>query len=130
MYIEHLDVRSILRAKGNPFKKINQTVSGLNDNGIFELRTTFRPTPLYRVLGKKGFAHLTICLAKADYLTQFYRDTEETRFVVDLEGTHRRAVDDSFDPDSMTANHILEVLKNSSEQPQVMILGMDGEVSE
>ena len=139
MYIEHLDVRSILRAKGNPFKRISQTVSDLKDDGIFELRTTFRPTPLYRVLGKKGFTHMTICLGKADYLTQFYRDNEQPRFVVDLRENAKTLTDSSFfdqnnnenngqnnDQNKLNAEDILDAIKKSNEQAQVMVLRDDG----
>jgi hypothetical protein len=87
MYVQHLDVRSILLAKGNPFKRITETVSGLADDGIFELRTTFRPTPLYRYLNKKGFSHATIGLGKADFLSQFYRNTDDPQFVIDVTTT-------------------------------------------
>ncbi|QSO46397.1 DUF2249 domain-containing protein [Alicyclobacillus mengziensis] len=84
MYVKHLDVRSILLAKGNPFTRITETVKDLLNDGIFELRTTFRPTPLYRYLKKKGFSHTTISLGKGDYLTQFYRNTDAFQFVIDI----------------------------------------------
>ena len=113
MYVRHLDVRSILLAKGNPFKRITDTVKDMLDDGIFELRTTFRPTPLYRYLKKQGFSHTTICLGKGDYLTQFYRNTDAFQFVIDI-----RAVESPVLPLVRLVKLVLE----ESEQSSVVVL--------
>ena len=52
-----LDVRPILRAGGEPFEKIMQTISALQPGQGLRLFATFKPTPLLHVLGSKGFTH-------------------------------------------------------------------------
>lgn len=52
-----LDVRPILRAGGEPFEQIMQTIGGLQPGQGLRLLATFKPTPLLHVLGSKGFTH-------------------------------------------------------------------------
>ena len=52
-----LDVRPILRAGGEPFEQIMKAVSGLKPGEGLRLFATFKPTPLFHVLGSKGFTH-------------------------------------------------------------------------
>ncbi len=52
-----LDVRPILRAGGEPFGKIIETVAALGAGTGLRLLATFEPTPLFHVLGSKGFSH-------------------------------------------------------------------------
>jgi uncharacterized protein (DUF2249 family) len=52
-----LDVRPILRAGGEPFQKIMETVADLAGGEGLRLLATFKPTPLLSVLGSKGFSH-------------------------------------------------------------------------
>ncbi|MBX6322760.1 MAG: DUF2249 domain-containing protein [Rhodospirillaceae bacterium] len=52
-----LDVRPILRAGGEPFQKIMETVAGLAPGQGLRLFATFKPAPLLSVLGAKGFSH-------------------------------------------------------------------------
>jgi uncharacterized protein (DUF2249 family) len=52
-----LDVRPILRAGGEPFEKIMQTVATLAPGEGIRLLATFKPVPLLHVLGSKGFTH-------------------------------------------------------------------------
>jgi uncharacterized protein (DUF2249 family) len=52
-----LDVRPILRAGGEPFEQIMQAVGGLKPGEGLRLFATFKPTPLFHVLGSKGFTH-------------------------------------------------------------------------
>lgn len=54
-----LDVRPILRAGGEPFEQIMQTIGGLQPGQGLRLLATFKPTPLLHVLGSKGFTHET-----------------------------------------------------------------------
>lgn len=51
-----LDVRPILRAGGEPFAKIMETVRALAPGQGLRLFATFKPTPLLRVLGSQGFS--------------------------------------------------------------------------
>ncbi len=52
-----MDVRPILRAGGEPFEKIMQAVDALRPGEGLRLLATFKPTPLFRVLGSRGFDH-------------------------------------------------------------------------
>ena len=52
-----LDVRPILRAGGEPFAPIMQTVAALGHAGGLRLFATFKPVPLFSVLGARGFSH-------------------------------------------------------------------------
>ncbi|MBS0399922.1 MAG: DUF2249 domain-containing protein [Proteobacteria bacterium] len=52
-----VDVRPILRSGGEPFGKIMQAVAALGPGEGIRLLATFKPTPLFRVMGSKGFTH-------------------------------------------------------------------------
>lgn len=50
-----LDVRPILREGGEPFSVIMQAVSALAPGQSLRLFATFKPLPLFQVLGARGF---------------------------------------------------------------------------
>jgi uncharacterized protein (DUF2249 family) len=52
-----LDVRPILRAGGEPFQDIMETVAALAPGQGLRLLATFKPEPLLGVLGAQGFSH-------------------------------------------------------------------------
>ena len=52
-----LDVREDIRAGREPFVRIMTVVDALPPDGVLVLRVPFEPVPLYRVLGRRGFAH-------------------------------------------------------------------------
>lgn len=52
-----LDVRPILRSGGEPFQEIMGTVAALRPGEGLRLLATFKPVPLFSVLGAKGFSH-------------------------------------------------------------------------
>lgn len=52
--VVELDVRPYLRQKLEPFQIIMDTVKGLDNDDIFVLHATFKPTPLFGVLKMKG----------------------------------------------------------------------------
>jgi uncharacterized protein (DUF2249 family) len=52
-----LDVRPVLKAGGEPFAAIMETINMLHPGEGLRLRATFKPTPLFAVLGSRGFAH-------------------------------------------------------------------------
>lgn len=55
--VKDLDVRPILRDGGEPFSAIMEAVEGLAEGQALRLLATFKPTPLFAVLGKRGFSH-------------------------------------------------------------------------
>lgn len=52
-----VDVRPVLRAGGEPFGDIMEAVAALQPNQGLRLLATFKPTPLFSVLGSKGYTH-------------------------------------------------------------------------
>ncbi len=70
-----LDVRPILRAGGEPFQQIMQTVAALTAGQGLRLFATFKPVPLFGVLGSKGFSHEATELESGDWEVLF-RPTE------------------------------------------------------
>jgi uncharacterized protein (DUF2249 family) len=66
-----LDVRPILRAGGEPFGKIMEAIAGLRPGQGLRLLATFKPTPLFRVLGSKGFTHEARELGDGDWEVLF-----------------------------------------------------------
>jgi uncharacterized protein (DUF2249 family) len=69
----HLDVREDVRTGREPFARIMAAVDELTPEGVLILRAPFEPVPLYRVLGRRGFAHWTESRAADDWSVWFYR---------------------------------------------------------
>ena len=55
-----VDVRPILRAGGEPFSVIMEAVEGLAPGQGVRLFATFKPIPLFGVMGSRGFSHEAI----------------------------------------------------------------------
>lgn len=72
--IVEADVREDLRAGREPFQRIMAARAEVPDEGALVVRATFEPAPLYRVMGKAGWAHHTERLADDDWRVWFYRD--------------------------------------------------------
>lgn len=68
-----LDVRAAIRRGKEPFDDIMAVVAGLAADQALVLRAPFEPTPLYRVLGARGFAHWSERHADDDWSVWFYR---------------------------------------------------------
>jgi uncharacterized protein (DUF2249 family) len=66
-----LDVRPILRAGGEPFAEIMQAVTGLRPGQGLRLLASFKPVPLFSVLGARGFGHEVRELADGDWEVLF-----------------------------------------------------------
>ena len=66
-----LDVRPILRAGGEPFGKIIETVAALGADTGLRLLATFEPTPLFNELFSKGFSHEARQLDDGDWEVLF-----------------------------------------------------------
>jgi uncharacterized protein (DUF2249 family) len=71
-----LDVREDIRAGREPFARIIAAVAGLPPDGVLILRVPFEPVPLYRVLGRRGFAHWAERHAADDWSVWFFRAAE------------------------------------------------------
>jgi uncharacterized protein (DUF2249 family) len=66
-----LDVRPILRAGGEPFDQIMKAVAALRPGQTLRLLATFKPMPLFALLGAKGFAHEEKELGDGDWEVLF-----------------------------------------------------------
>ena len=77
-----LDVREDLRRGEEPLSKIMAAITELGSRGVLVLRAIFEPTPLYRMLGRRGFTHWTEQLASDDWSVWFYPDL----IVLDVRG--------------------------------------------
>lgn len=66
-----LDVRPILRSGGEPFQQIMETVATLAPEQGLRLFTTFKPAPLFSILGSKGFVHEATELEGGDWEVLF-----------------------------------------------------------
>jgi uncharacterized protein (DUF2249 family) len=69
-----LDVRDAIRRGDEPFAAIMASVGDLEPGQALVLRAPFEPLPLYRVLGRRGFAHWTERHADDDWSVWFYLD--------------------------------------------------------
>ena len=72
-----LDVRPILRAGGEPFEEIMAAVAKLEPAQGLRLLATFKPAPLFSVLGARGFGHEVRELAGGDWEVRFRPRTPE-----------------------------------------------------
>ena len=68
-----LDVRPILRDGGEPFGAIMAAVASLTPEQGLRLYATFKPTPLFQALGKKGFSHEAREIGGGDWEVLFRR---------------------------------------------------------
>ena len=66
-----VDVRPILRAGGEPFSVIMQAVESLEPGQGMRLFATFKPIPLFGVLGSRGFSHEAIELDDGEWEVLF-----------------------------------------------------------
>lgn len=71
--IVELDVRPILQDGGEPLDKIMSTIQEVRDGQVLRLRATFKPTPLFGVLGAKGWSHWIERGEGEDWIIWFYR---------------------------------------------------------
>lgn len=55
--IVELDVREDIKNKLEPFQKIMEAISDLEENDVFILHAPFKPAPLFPVLKGKGFSN-------------------------------------------------------------------------
>ncbi len=75
----HLDVCEVIQRGEEPFARIMAAVNALAADQALVLRVPFEPIPLYKVLGKRGFAHWSECRAADDWSVEFYRDRAPSR---------------------------------------------------
>lgn len=74
--IVELDVRPILEAKKEPFKQIMEAIHSLKNGDQLVLHATFKPTPLMKVLGKKGYQHEAFHIGEKHWKVHFWKEEE------------------------------------------------------
>ena len=91
----HLDVREDIRRGREPLAGILAAVKALAADQALELRVPFEPTPLYDVLGRRGFAHWAERRGPDDWSVIFYRAAGPRRDpeVPATPGHHRTVLD-------------------------------------
>ena len=70
----HVDVREDISRGREPLARIMAALRALTSGQALVLRAPFEPTPLYDVLGRRGFAHRALRHADDDWEVTFYRD--------------------------------------------------------
>jgi len=69
-----VDVREDIRRGHEPLAKIMRAVEHLGTDQVLLLRAPFEPTPLYALLGKRGFGHTTERQGPDDWWVWFHRE--------------------------------------------------------
>lgn len=83
---KELDVRPILRNGGEPFQAIMEAVQSLKPGEGLRLIATFKPEPLFRVMGKRGFSHEATEMGGGDWQVLFTPETDGQTDVAASEG--------------------------------------------
>jgi len=69
----HVDVHDDIARGAEPFPRIMAVVKALGEREALVLRAPFEPTPLYDVLGQRGFSHWTDRHGDGHWSVWFYR---------------------------------------------------------
>jgi uncharacterized protein (DUF2249 family) len=70
-----LDIRPLCAAQCAPLPAILNAVSQLEEGQNFRLIAPFEPTPLYKLLGERGFSHVTRHREDGAFTVTFERET-------------------------------------------------------
>lgn len=81
-----LDVRSVLASGGSPLPMILAKVNELAPGECLRLLVPFEPTPLYRMLAERGWAHIIEPREAEEVAVTFYQRSseEEPEEILDL----------------------------------------------
>lgn len=71
--VTDLDVRELVARGLEPLPVILELADGLEPGRVLHIRSPFQPTPLYSVLGARGFAHRAASFADDDWSSWFWR---------------------------------------------------------
>lgn len=86
-----LDVRPILRNGGEPFQAIMEAVQSLQPGEGLRLLSTFRPTPLFKVMTTRGFSHMATEIEAGDWEVVFTPSDDAARPVAVSRGAEEAA---------------------------------------
>jgi hypothetical protein len=71
--VTDLDVRELMTRGLEPLPLILELADALEPGRVLHVRSPFQPTPLYAVLGERGFDHRTARFADDDWSSWFWR---------------------------------------------------------
>lgn len=116
-----LDVRPILRDGGEPFSVIMQAVAALAPGQSLRLLATFKPIPLFQVLGARGFEPSAREIGNGDWEIIFtpFDKTGQERQAAQAGATSAASGDQWPEPVSELDNRYLE-------PPEPMVRTLEG----
>lgn len=115
--IVELDVREHLRNKMDPFKLIMDHVKKLSKDDLFRLHATFKPTPLLRVMGLKGYVNKAEKLAADHWLVTFVHKSRKDLLNITEDG----AALDTEGADADREPQVYELDNRGLEPPKPMV---------
>lgn len=89
--IVNLDVRPILQSGGEPFSEIMNAIGKTSDDGALKLRATFKPVPLFRVLGNQGWQYWVEYGDGDDWMIWFYKSQDANATAKDISKAELKA---------------------------------------
>lgn len=92
--VVELDVRPQLRNKIEPFQLIMDQVKSLEEDDIFVLHATIRPTPLMGILKLKGLVGISERVDEGHWMTTFVHSKNE-HWLQELASTENSTVETS-----------------------------------
>ncbi|WP_018752473.1 DUF2249 domain-containing protein [Paenibacillus sanguinis] len=124
-----LDVREQLRNKLEPFQLIMDTLKTVEQDDIFVLHATFKPTPLIGLLKMKGFAGKAEMQEKEHWVTTFVHKKHKDWLAQQPEGSveaiiqenRPNASSDAQDCSGEPKQVIIELDNRGLEPPQPMV---------
>lgn len=76
--VKTLDVRPILSAGGEPFGAIMKAIEETPNDGALKLISSFKPAPLFGMLGSKGWQHWIEKAEKDNWVIWFIKTNDKT----------------------------------------------------
>ncbi|GFR38757.1 hypothetical protein PRECH8_20530 [Insulibacter thermoxylanivorax] len=117
--IVELDVREHLRNKWDPFKLIMDHVKELSKDDQFRLHTTFKPTPLLKVMRLKGYVNKAEKLAADHWLVTFVHKSRRDLLNITEDGA---ALDtEGAETDAEREPEVFELDNRGLEPPHPMV---------
>ena len=115
-----LDVRPILREGGEPFTAIMEAVAALAPGQSLRLLASFKPIPLFQVLGARGFEVSSREIGNGDWEVIFAPANTLSPEPEQIQRTSRPASEDDW------PEPVMELDNRDLEPPEPMIKALEG----
>jgi uncharacterized protein (DUF2249 family) len=119
---ERVDVRPLQKAGEEPFSVIMAASRKVEQGQVLALRNTFEPTPLYDVLGARGFEHWARELGPNDWEILFFHSGVKSHGEMPDEQRPPAQPVESSDWTSPTATITIDVSELVPPEPMIKIL--------